>query len=338
MTQERSVRPPQSSSEEDVESPFEGLRSPYLASLAKVDRERIADLAERTAEALEAWAAAYRVMNPARVRPLSLAVAAAAPFCDVPALLSTARMSLWVFALDDLFDEERLPDAELKRAAARYQALARGRDAPHSGGDMEQALEAIRRELSGYPLFPPLEKTWVEALNGTIGEMQREDAWRHRFRRHGVSQLPSYETYLDCGRYSIGGPPHVWTALITIGDPTTPAQLAHLRQMEQLASTCIRLANDLQSREKELVEDNVNSLLILEHGYRRQGHAPDEALRMAEGRIRRHIGRFLAQLGRLQAEVKTRTGYPEAAIANIARFVSEFYQSHDFHTFSPKSG
>ena len=37
--------------------------------------------------------------------------------------------------------------------------------------------------------------------------------------------------------------------------------------MEEIASTCIRLANDLQSYQKEVDEGKINALVILSRGY-----------------------------------------------------------------------
>ena len=66
--------------------------------------------------------------------PLSLSVAAGAPFSTVEALISTARLSLWVFTLDDLFDEAGAPQTELLERAAYYRALAH-REIPCPTGD-----------------------------------------------------------------------------------------------------------------------------------------------------------------------------------------------------------
>src|SRR5262245_57718583 len=74
-----------------------------------------------------------------------------------------------------------------------------------------------------------------------------------------------------------GAPPHVWASLITTNDPSTPQHLHLLRPMEQLASTCIRLANDLQSYTKELNEGKINALVILSQSMRLQGYSMQEA-------------------------------------------------------------
>jgi hypothetical protein len=103
--------------------------------------------------------------------------------------------------------------------------------------------------------------------------------------------------------------------------------------MEQLASTCIRLANDLQSYQKEVNEGKINALVILSKALRLQGVPEHEAYERAEARVRADIAAGLDRLRALRQAAVTRTGHPEAAIDNIARFVCDFYTQHDYHTF-----
>ncbi|HEX5501922.1 MAG TPA: terpene synthase family protein [Thermomicrobiales bacterium] len=314
-------------------SPWSGLRSQFLDSRDPADQVHIFDLSARAAQVLHRWAARYPLIRRVRVWPLALSVAAAAPYSSVDALISTARLSLWVFTLDDLFDEERVPSAELMRRAERYRAIARGRPTPLARDSLATALAEVRDDLARYPLFAALEEEWAEALCGTIDGMTREYEWRLSYRHDHRAPLPTYEEYLVPGRYSIGGPPHVWAALIATDDPSTPRHLDHLRPMEELASTCIRLANDLQSYAKELGESKINALVLLTRAYRRLGLPEAEAARQAELRVRADIANGLAALTTLQEDARTRTRRPEAAIADIARFVCDFYRKHDYHTF-----
>ena len=293
-------------------SPWSDLRSRFLESLDAADRAHIFDLSAHAAQRLELWAAHYPVIREVRIRPLVLSVAAAAPFSDVEALVSTSRLSLWVFTLDDLFDEEALPEADLLRRAERYRAIARGESVNSTDDVLGVALGEVRANLARYPLFDTLGAVWARALQATIDEMIRENQWRQVYRnasqRGSAVVLPTYEEYLATGLYSIGGPPHIWAALITIDDASTPHHLAHLRLMEQLASTCIRLANDLQSSEKEVAEGKVNALVILSQALRQGGLSGEAARQWAEARIRADIGRGLDDLARLQATGGTLTG------------------------------
>lgn len=314
--------------------PWRNLRSRFLESRDAAEQLKIFDLSARVAQQLHRWAARYPLIRRVRVWPLALSVAAAAPFASVEALISTARLSLWVFTLDDLFDEERVPQSELTKRAERYRGIAHNQLKAPAGDSLASALVEIRNDLAGYPLFGALGNGWVAALCGTIDGMTREYNWRLAYRRNGAAALPSYEDYLDTGLYSIGGPPHVWAALITTGDPSTPSHLESLRSMERLASTCIRLANDLQSYQKEVQEGKINALVILSQALRDRGLDADVAYRQAEAMVAAEIQTNLQELTRLRAAVGTRTGHPEAAVADIGHFVCDFYVSHDYHTFT----
>jgi hypothetical protein len=295
---------------------------------------RIFDLSIRASRTLHRWAARYPLIRRERVWPLSLSVAAAAPFVALDALMATARVSLWVFTLDDLFDEERVPHAELLRRADRYRAIAAGDEPLATEDSLAHALYEVRTDLARYPLFPVLRTQWQEALWGTIDGMLQEYHWRSRFRDAGVEALPTYEEYVATGLYSIGGPPHVWSALIAVGDASTPSHITWLRSLEHLACTCIRLANDLQSYQKEMREGKINGPLILTQGLIAMGLSPQEAFKQAEATVRAHIQRDLRKLAQLRKTPHTASGQPETAIDDIARFVCDFYASHDYHTVS----
>ncbi|HLZ08735.1 MAG TPA: terpene synthase family protein, partial [Chloroflexota bacterium] len=157
------------------------------------------------------------------------------------------------------------------------------------------------------------------------------------YRRHGIAVLPSYEEYVENGLNSIGGPPHVWSAIITTGDSSVPWHLRHLREMERVSSTCVRLANDLQSHSKEIAEEKLNSLLVVSHALIRRGLTPVDALREARVYVQGAIARELADLDGLEAQARTKTGRPEAVTANIARFVCDFYAHYDYHTFTKET-
>ncbi len=203
------------------------------------------------------------------------------------------------------------------------------------GDSLANALCETRDDLATYHLFGPLGSAWADSLCGTIDGMTREYQWRLAYRK-GVDEratLPTYDEYVATGRYSIGGPPHIWAALITSDDASTPEHLAHLRNMERLASTCIRLANDLQSYQKEITEGKINALVILSRALRARGMPEQAAYRQAEAHVRADIEAGLGALGRLREAAVTGTGRPEAAIDNIARFVCDFYTHHDYHTF-----
>ncbi|MFL5801105.1 MAG: terpene synthase family protein [Roseiflexaceae bacterium] len=305
------------------------------------ERLRIFDLTARTARALHPWVARYPLIRRVRVWPLCLSVVAAAPFCAVSSLASMARMSLWVFTIDDLFDEESVPYNELHRRVDRYlQFLDTGQAMPREKHDtLTNALHDIRDDLARYPLFSPLESYWVHAVSQTLRSMIMEHGWRAAHRSSANTQvMPTYEAYLEQGVYSIGGPPHVWATLIAIDDPSTLEHLPRLRQMEYEASLCIRLANDLQSHAKELKEGKINSIIIRQRELIAGGTDAESALAQARATVQAAIQHGLARCTELHSLSSTATGHPERAITDIARFVCDFYMHHDYHTFTTGSG
>lgn len=314
-----------------------GLQSTFLRNLDEDRKLRIFDLTTRASRELHRWAARYPLIRRMRVWPLSLSVAAAAPFSSAKALVTMARMSLWVFTIDDLFDEEIVPFAELRRRVARYNEILAGvsADPKRERDTLVLALQDIRDDLSGYEHWLALRDEWAAAVSGTLDAMMREHDWRTLYRdARPDAQLPSFDAYIEHGLYSIGGPAHIWTTLIAIGDPSTLDHLPRLRAMERAASACIRLANDLQSYEKEMSEGKINSIVICQRAGMATGCSAEQALKDAQVAVREEIQRGLAQCDRLRQEARTLTGLPEQAIVDIARFVCDFYVHHDYHTFS----
>lgn len=317
-------------------SPLAQVESAFLRHLDPNTLHRIEERFRRVVEGLDAWATTYPIMRRERVVPLAISITAAAPFSPPAALVSAARVSLWVFALDDAIDEEwRSPD-ETRELARNCRQVLRGGSVARGEDPFLDALAAVRDDLTSYPLFRELGPVWADALRGTIDGMLREDAWRVAY-REGSADLPSYPAYVANGRYSIGGPPHVWATILTIGDLSTPRHLARLRQMERRASICVRLSNDLRSAEKERREGKLNALVLLGAENEQRGMRPEFARLAAERRVRADIEAEVRRLIRMREAPVTRTGRPEAATADIAQFVSEFYQAHDYHTFSQES-
>jgi len=337
----RRADPPHDTALDSAASPWVGLRSTFLEARGPAEQVRVFDLTARTAQALHRWAARFPLMRRVRVWPLALSIAAAAPFSTVDALITVARQGLWVFALDDLFDEEHVTPRELLRRAERYQAIARDERAPAEQDSLAVALREVREDLAGYPLFPQIETRWINAFCAGVDAMTREYHWREE-RRSGRAEpaypMPDYESYLVTGICSINAQPHSWATVTTIGDASAADHLEHLAAMAETASVCIRLANDLQTYPKEQAEGKINALVLLSQSLQAQGLSEAEAYRQAESRVRREIALGLKTLAALQARTRTRTGRPEAAVADIARFACDFYTSHDYHTFVAHRG
>ncbi|MFI5987872.1 terpene synthase family protein [Streptomyces sp. NPDC051555] len=264
--------------------------------------------AEVAAEALT-WAADHPYIDTVRITPLAYLLTRAAPFETTPALSLQTRTTLWIFAIDDLFDH---PNAELPDLQ-RFSADCRGiltRDLPGSG-PLSNCLTGLRHELAGYPLFAPLQHLWTSAITTLLRSMLDEATWREDLRRLGPSALPPLTRYLRSARHSIGAPAHMRTVLVTTPDPSTPHHLPHLLRLERHASLAVRLANDLRTHEREATEGNVNAVSILTQTARAGDLSPAAALERARSAVRREIKHHLQHCAELSQNAVTATGDPE---------------------------
>ena len=316
---------------------WSGIRSKYLANLDEDQQLRIFDLTTRVSRELHRWAVRYPLIRKVRVWPVCLSVAAGAPFASAGVLTSMARMGLWIFTVDDLFDEEMVPYPELQRRITRYHdILAGGRLNPQSDRDtLALALHNIREDLRSYPLFEDLQDEWAEAVARTLDAMMREHEWRVSFQSSGtVPSLPNYFAYLNFGLYSCGFPPNVWTTLIALSDPAVLPQLGRFKELERTTSVCIRLANDLKSYMKELGEGKINAVVIRQYEAMARGLGATHALESAQEVVKQDLWQELQHCNRLQAQIRTSSLAPERAIADTARFVCDFYEHHDYHSYT----
>ena len=316
-----------------------GLKSAFLAQLDTTQKLRVFDLTARSARELHRWATGYPLIRRVRVWPLCLSIAASMPFATIRPIVTIARMNLWGFSIDDLFDEEIVPMAELQRRVARYrEVLAGARVDPLGERDtLVLALQDIRDDLQTYALFGALRERWAEAVTGLLDGMVGEHVWRIE-QQSGITPAPTYDTYLAHSLRSIGVAVHAWTLLIALDDHSA---LAHLEQLEQMAGSAalvIRMANDLQSYEREMTEGKINSITIRQRDEQARGTSAAASLSYARAAAQHDIGEALQRLAELQRLRCTATGRPEQAIADLARFVSDFYVNHDYHTFVTGTG
>ena len=124
----------------------------------------------------------------------------------------------------------------------------------------------------------------------------------------------------------------MWAAILTTNDSTATRQRAFLARMVAQSAAIIRLANDLQTYERELAEGKLNSLQILCQSPRCDrlpaGASIHDASRYVQAQIKEMLDRLLA----LGQQPHTVTGRPELALVRIAQYVAEFYRRNDFHT------
>jgi hypothetical protein len=97
--------------------------------------------------------------------------------------------------------------------------------------------------------------------------------------------------------------------------------------MASIANRCVRLANDLRSAEREASEGGINALVILSSLGALEGTTNFDAASWLQTKI----AAGLAELETLRNYSVTDTGRAENSIADIARYICEFYGHRDFY-------
>jgi len=107
------------------------IRSKFLAAKSPAQQQQIFQLTAAISQQLAGWSGRAHIFRPIDtvMQTVALNFAAAAPFASATALLPTVQLCLWEFILDDLLDDERMPQAELEQMTRKRPASRR----PSSG-------------------------------------------------------------------------------------------------------------------------------------------------------------------------------------------------------------
>lgn len=315
------------------------LRSRFLESLPAEAQQHIFTLAGALSDSLREWVDGQgQLMRAVRVPPLCLTMAATASFLGVRELLPAARLSMWLFAVDDLCDEgagdgrARL-DEQLCRRLDRCVALLGETGGAIPEDPLARAMRDIREELLGFESFTVLRPAMMEELRALLRGMLREEQWSAAYRASSGALFPSSSDYLEnAGVYSIGVLPVYQCLLVTMGDASIAPHLPRLMELGREAALSIRLANDLRSYERELAEGKLNSLGILQRELEtRKGLEAAAALEAARAEVKARMADALARSVKLGRGARTDSSHPERYVTDLISFVGDFYAHHDYH-------
>ncbi|MBL7497662.1 hypothetical protein I6A84_17595 [Frankia sp. CNm7] len=308
--------------------PLDGIDPDHL--------ERVVATAERAVIRIAPWTSRYPIMDgtqgPAsRAVFASLMFAAGLPDGPLDRIVDLTRAALTVACLDDLADGV-IPGY----SCAAVEALARDCAALWAGeaetgrrararravGDEEgQVLAAYRdcvERVAGYPAYRwagrPLARAWRRAFASTVLETR----WRF-----GLAPTPTtLDDYLPVRAQSVFYPALCATALAASHLP--PVADGAVRAYEDachLAGLAVRVANDLQSVERELAEGSPNAMAILLASGHTMRQAADELLAI--------LGAALADLTEALTLLPPVLAGLGDQLARMTRFTCAWYLARD---------
>lgn len=306
----------------------------FLASLAPEERKCIRHVAAQLTADLKPWAEASAVINPVRLPVVALTVAACAPSWNPALLQLLAKVTFWIFSIDDAIDAEGLPDEVLTSKVASWRTVLEDPLRPTPGGGDEHAalLAEIAAEIAKSPLTKPLYGHWRTNFERMFAGMLFERELGRRFRAEGPAALPPYSTYLSHGLYSIGVPSFASSACLLRAEPGALDRWAAYLVMEQEAGRTLRLANDLRTWQREAQEHNLNALMILQHRYTAAGMPEHAAWERAERVVAQQMARCRARCANMKPLLALAAPETAEALARTVEFAVEFYREHDYHT------
>jgi hypothetical protein len=311
-----------------------------LADLSAGQRGALLDVAAEVSATSEEWLASYPVVARSPVTAAcSLAAAIGMPGLGVPELALMTRWWLWIFGVDDRFDDPGYPDFELESWTAEFTAALHGDSSGANSDLLLAAFGSIHRDLRGYPVFGVLDEPWRRGMADIVQGMHTERRWHVGLTGAAV---PSFEEYLKNGITTICVRPYTITACVVAGELAAAAGFGALDPMIRAAARCFRLANDLRSDSRERQEGKLNAVSLLRHKFAADPARPmpdgddswDSALEKARAQIQAACADDLSYLERAM-----RRAPPE--IRNLARFlwahtafVVDMYEVGDYDTVS----
>ncbi|MBE1531647.1 terpene synthase family protein [Actinomadura algeriensis] len=213
-------------------------------------------------------------MGPVAER-LSRAIAYGAPWHTAAELRTSARTSLWIFAVDWLVDHRATGADEVAGIVERCTAVAEG----HAPSDpLSRFLADLRADLAAEaPAFAEYEPVWREELLRMLRAMRREWHWKARLaldasRAGGASAPAAAEDARDPVPTTLDGYLVIadnfgsaWVNVahwIAVGDAGVFAHLDVLRRASRVVQDALRLLNDLATGDRETVWNDINAVAL----------------------------------------------------------------------------
>ncbi|MER6578518.1 terpene synthase family protein [Nonomuraea sp. NPDC001023] len=256
-----------------------------------------------------------------------LSAAATFPQAGRDEVAELGTLTAILFGLDDIADNiagSWTPD-DIVRIFGLLSAVLRGQETEPGEGPVGEAVSAWRdwwTRIGAHPGMAAYAPVLAEQLDLAGAAMARERVWAE-----GREPWPDYATYVDNGTQTILYRTW-WVAGLGVRGPE-PAHDRHWRAVlpaTHLGATCMRLANDIRTFERERGEGKPNSVLILEHA----GTDTEAAVARVAAHIAELNARFLDALAELPPEL---AGIAEGQRRSVS-FNGAWYLARDTHAYT----
>lgn len=310
-------------------------RSHQLAGVPEQDRGHILKAALDAVPEVERLLRPYAALfaegdsTASRLAFSCLSAAATFPRARESQIADLGALSSILFGVDDIADNVAgdWTDRDVIALFQRLSSVLSGAPIEPDAGmePMEQAIHAWQAWCARFRAYDGAEAyvpSLMEQLELTGAAMARERVWAT-----GGEPWPSYEEYMaNAGLTFLY---HTWwLAALGICRPV-PADAAHWRsigRLTDLGASCLRLANDIRTFERERSEGKPNSVLILE----RAGMSTEAAVERVSAHIVELNADFSAAIAELPAGLE---GVAEGQHRCVS-FSGGWYMARDTHAYT----
>lgn len=209
---------------------------------------------------LRRWVAEHKLRCNGELVPLMcLSTAFFAPWLPAARHYLVARVSLWIFMLDDAVDDPHARTDDVCRLLDRCQAVVDGAAADDSDDSLVRSLQDIRRDVDSFAPHPAVRAQWQVCMRELLDGMWFE---REIAPATAAGAAPSPEEYLRRARATIGTEAQVVTLWVAIQDPRLPELLPRLLEPLHDAAAAVRLANDLRGWGRTKAQGDADALVL----------------------------------------------------------------------------
>ncbi|MGV9304087.1 terpene synthase family protein [Nonomuraea sp. NPDC003727] len=308
--------------------------SHQLAGVPAEDREVVLRAALDAADEAAALLRPYPVLyadgrsSASRLAFSCLSAAATFPHARRDQIADLGALTTILFGVDDIADSiaGQWSEPEVAAFFTELPAILTGRS--HADGSESPPAQVLSawaqwcRRLHDRPGASVHVPALARQLQLAGEAMNRERAWAAR-----RQPWPSYDAYLANGMLTILY--HSWWSAALIVCGPEPAEAAHWTAIEpatDLGASCLRLANDIRTFQREKAEGKPNAVSILE----RAGMTATAAIPRIAAHIDTLEADFTAELAKLPAEL---AGIADGQNRSVA-FNGRWYMARDTHAYT----
>lgn len=290
-----------------------------LDALPDTERKRIYDIATTLTALIHEDLDPYEEFDSIRFSATALTNAVQNPDLPIDHLRTLAKLTLWIFTIDNIIDEERWSKAKITESLQLYEQIACGQRLTDWFEDpLGLILSDVMRDFQVQPQYPYLREIWADAFIRMLRGMLFESS--------SSVDTVEWDDYMHHAVFSIGVPTYI-IATWMFQDDTLHSDPSRWMTLIDLSATCIRLANDLRTYEKECKEGNCNSVMIRQATWVRSGLPIERSHQMAIDEIRSMITENIRKLS-LSCSPKSPL---TTAILRVTEFSVALYEHYDFH-------